>query len=390
MNRRLNMTILLALAAVLIALAGCPAPRGQGGTQQTASAPLASPIDVVLVLTDLGIGDGSYAREADATLKALDADGRVSYTAVGELPSELSVEGISGDVGLPASGAGSPGAMDLTAAEALFANVPDCELLVLTSPLVLDRALSGITAGEYTADAVLLLDNDGYTPPEEAPPVPVYVVRYGIKDVAFLSGVAAAQSANVSMFVALAAQSDPQAEDYLSAVRAGARFQSSGATVETAVIPVDPELGYVTPELFLEAIRQLREEAGPYFQTNHYMINLGRATPTVMLAMSSDPDNAYVIGAYADYRRVRPARVVGCALKLPGNALDHILRQVSDVGGLAGLATDAVIELGLNEDAVGFTDFELYGRYNPDSEDIRQVVERIESLIRVDELDYDY
>jgi hypothetical protein len=83
--------------------------------------------------------------------------------------------------------------------------------------------------------------------------------------------------------------------------------------------------------------------------------------------------------------------VVGCALKKPGSALHYILDQAQSTEELVTLAgEDGYIELGLEQDAVGFTDFELYSRYNPDGEDIMEAVDGVRRLIEVDELGYDY
>lgn len=397
MNKQTTIHIARILAALgILAMAGCPAPQdGQGadGSQQAATtqAPAEPAVSVCLVRTDLGLGDGEFVREADGVLSEMAGGGFIIYQPVGDAPEPMIIEASDWDIGLPAPAAlDQPGAMQLAEAEELLAQAGPCDWLVLAGPDLLPAALARIETGELEAQLVLLLDQDGMPGLPEETPVPLVTVRYRIKDVAFLLGVAAAQSANNGQFVAMAAETDPQAEEFLDAVSRGAKYQTNGAVTFTATLPVDEESGLVTPEIFRIAHDRIREEAGNAFAANHYIFSLGRTTPTTMYAMTQEPIKGYVLGAYADFRQLRPARVVGCALKKPGSALRHLFDKAQSTEELVGLADGGYIELGLEQDAVGFTGFELYSRYNPDGEDIMEAVDGVRKLIEVDELGYNY
>ncbi len=380
-------TLPLALAA--IALAGCPANNSANKTQ-SASAPASPPvpaIEVCMVFTGLGLADGAYVRDANRALVKLEKDGVVDYSSVGELPIELIMDLGYEDVGLPVPGSTKIGEMTVPAAEALLDEGIECELLVLTTPLLIEPAIERIDSGNLIAQAILVLDNEGYKPPAATPPVPVYVVRYNIKDGAFLCGVAAAQSSISSFCTAIAYDGDPQADEFISAVIAGAKYHKSSSFVANIVVPADPVSGLVTPRNFRTALNRVTEEMGPTFQSNHYILSLGRATPTVMRELTS---KGYVLGGYSDYRNIRPARIVGCIEKYPGVALEIILGKAGSAAGLGGLFTNGFFEVSMADGAVGFTSFDKYTQYNPDGEDIEDVVEGVKALIEVGELDADY
>jgi hypothetical protein len=152
-------------------------------------------------------------------------------------------------------------------------------------------------------------------------------------------------------------------------------------------LPVEEQSGLITPETFLKLHGALNERMGQYFKSNHYILALGRATPSIMHALSQQ-SSSYVVGAYADYRAVRQSRVLGCALKRPGAALAYVFGRLEDGDGLAAIADETgTIHVGIAEDAVGFTDFELYRRFNPDGDDIAEAVQGYWAEIKAGELD---
>lgn len=376
-----------------LALTGCPAGgNGQApGSAASQGAKRPQPklvTKVALLASDLGLGDGAFVREADATLTELAADGAISYRLVGALPQPLKVEAGARDVGLPHPSSLRPGEMTLGEAEALLDDASECGWLVLANWRLVDPALQRIKAGVISADLVLVLDDEGWAPVDEDAAAQVYVISYDIRPAGFICGIAAAESSNNGMFTIMANADDPHAHDFLDAAWTGAKFHTNGAVVADTILPVAKESGLITPETFRELHRKLNEEMGPYFLSNHYILALGRATPSIMHAMTQEPFNGYVAGGYADYRAVRQGRVLGCALKHPGAALAHIFGRMDDEGDLAALADETgSIHVGIAEEAVGFTDFELYRRFNPDGDDIAEVVQGYWAEILVGELD---
>ena len=380
----------LVLASCLL-LAGCPA-GGQQGAQSSANngkqalQPPQPWLSVCLVRTDLGIADGCYIREADAVLSGFAKDGKIAYSTVGASPLAMTQEGASGEIGLPEAGAGQPGAMTLVQANAALDNVPKCDLLVLGSAYLLPAALQRISAGKVQAGAVLLLDDLGWQEPK-APPVPVYHFSYEIDEVAFLCGVAAAASSNTGKFVILATTADPEAMNFLNAARAGAFYYTNGAQVRGSLILAEPD-GVVTPETFGASFSSLLKRAGSAFSQacNHYIIDLGRASPTVMYALTTKPYNGFVAGAYADFRQIRPARVIGCGIKHPGEMLKRLFSMpvpgaqagapalTKGVPGLKTALPNGVLRLGLKDGAVGVAGYDLYKRYNSDGDDLDAAV----------------
>jgi len=189
-------------------------------------------------------------------------------------------------------------------ATALLEQVAPTGWLVLSSPLLLTAALERIHAGELQCQLVLLLDDEGYRPPAD-PPVPVYVITYDVRPAAFLCGVAAAESSNNGMFTVLASSADPQAQAFIDAVWTGCKYHTNGAMVATSIIPVDDFTGIVSPTVFQVLHTKLKERMGPYFLCNHFIAALGRATPSILYALTDNPTNAFVVGGYADFRMVR-------------------------------------------------------------------------------------
>lgn len=384
---------IVVLTGAALALSGCPANDGAPGATGTAgqsasSGRPASKIEVRLIASDLGLGDGSFVREADSELAEFASKGRVDYQLIGDLPEPLKVEAGARDVGLPHTGSMRPGEMTLAEAEELLAGVDETEWLVLSSWRLLEPALKRINEGKLNLELILVLDDESRVLLADAPPVPVYVFSYDIRPVAFICGVAAAESSNTGMFTIMANAADPHAQDFLDAAWTGAKFHTNGAVVADTIMPVEEQTGLVTPEDFRNLHRKLNEEMGDYFVSNHYIMALGRATPSIMHAMTQEPFNGYVVGAYADYRAVRQGRVVGCALKRPGAALAYIFGRLEAGDQLVDIAdSTGTINVGIDEDAVGFTDFDLYSRFNPDGEDIAEVVEGYWNEVRVGELD---
>jgi len=342
----------------------------------------------MLIASDLGLGDGSYVRETNDELMELAKEGRIDYQLIGDLPEALKVEAGVRDVGLPHVGSMRPGEMTLAEAEKLLDGAGDTDWLVLSNWRLVEPVLKRIKESKLSAELVLVLDDEGRVLLPESPSVPVYVISYDIRPAAFICGIAAAESSNNGMFTIMANAADPHAQEFLDAAWTGAKFHTNGAVVADTIMPVEEQTGLVAPEDFRNLHRALNEEMGPYFKCNHYILALGRATPSIMHALTQEPFNGYVIGAYADYRAVRQGRVLGCVLKHPGAALAHIFSQLDAGDSLAGMADETgTLIVGIAEDAVGFTDFDLYSRFNPDGDDIAEAVQGYWEEVQVGELD---
>ena len=377
----------IALIAVLLLAGGCPQPEQQRETAGSEAPAVSAPVPVVtLVCSDLGLADGEFVRKADSALAALAADGRIEYRSAGELPEELVQAADAVDVGMPVPGSTEPGCMTVTTACAVVNEVEETGWLVLTNTLLLEHALARVASGELDAGLILVLDDYGLAEPPVDPPVPVYIVSYDIRPMAFLLGVTAAASSNNGMFVIMAADSDPHAADFMDGVWAGAKYHTNGAVAAVTTVPVDPVTGMVTPESYHTALGKAKDRMGSSFVSNHYILALGRATPSIMNAVSKKPVNGYTAGGYGDFTAVRPARVLGCALKNTGAAIDYILSETdADPAVLAD--ESGVITVGLEQGAVGFTDFQLYQRYNPDGDDLAAEYETNMAEIMAGELD---
>jgi len=372
---------------------GCPSGGdGEGQATGTAasggsSAPALPAVKVALVQTDLGLDDGYLVRDAAETLAELAARGAVEYRPVGSLPQPMPAPATSFEFGLPVDGSGKPGEMTLVEAELLLDEVAPTEWLLLSNWLLLEPALKRIADGSLAAELVLLLDDQGLLAPLADPPVPVYAVSYDIRVIGFVSGVVAAQSSNNGMFIVLAGELDPHAQDYLDAVWAGAKYHTNGAVVAEAILPMNDRTGLVEPEIFRGVHQEIKAQKGDYFMCNHYIIAAGRSTATLLYSLAQQPTNAFVVGAYGDLRQARPARVLGCGLKYPSAALEYIIAKPNS-GDLAALADErGFIQVGLEQGAVGFTDFEMYAGYHPDGDDIAEAAANVWAEIAADELD---
>jgi hypothetical protein len=372
---------------------------GQGSRQAPTSgvpAGAAGPA-LTLVRTDLGLGDGDFVRGADAALAALADAGKLRYQSAGPLPQPLTTEAGGEDVGMPIPHGKQPGEMTLTAAADLLATAPPADILVISSGYLLPAVLDAAGRGALDAKAILLLDEQGAGSWPQAPPLPVFRIRYDTRPVAFAAGVGAGNSANSAQFGVMYAADDPQGAAFAKAAAAGAKYQSNGAWTESCAVAVGPD-GFVTPAAFDEAFAELKAQGGSAWSPNHFILALGRSTPTIMNALSKKPTNAYLLGAYGDYRQVRPARVVGCALKLPGNALRSLFAKLDTAQAAADPASalraacdeEGIYHVGLAENAVGFTAFDMYSRANPDGPEIEASVESILGTIRAGELGVDY
>lgn len=381
------------IACACVLLAGCPSVQSSRQTSANTddvsqTTALGEILTVGLVRSDLGLGDGDFVRAANTALEQLAAAGRIKYIALGQLPDPLVTEAGELDVGLPHPGSLKPGEMTISEGGKLLDEVPPLDWLVLSSWQLLEPALAKIDAGELSAGLILMLDDYGRRPLPEASGVPVFVISYDIRPIAFLCGVVAAEHSNNGMFTILASDADPHAQDFLDAAWTGAKYHTNGAIVADTILPVDVETGLVTPETFRDLHNALNQQMGEYFSSNHYILALGRATPSIMHALTKQPFNGYVIGAYADYRAVREAKVLGCALKHSDAALNDIFSRLEPGGGLEQLAdAEGLITVGLPESAVSFTDFELYSRRNSDGADLAAAVEDCWAEIEADELD---
>ncbi|MBN2080645.1 hypothetical protein JW859_00420 [bacterium] len=386
-------SLLIALLALVPLITGCPAGgdgNGQASGTSTSggsAAPAAPAIQVTLVQTDLGLDDGYLVRDAAAALTALAGRGLVDLRASGPLPQPTPAPATSYEFGLPVDGSGKPGEMTLAEAELLLDEVEPTQWLLLTNWLLLEPALERIADGRLQAELVLVLNDLGLLEPVADPPVPVYVVSYDIRAIGFVSGVVAAQSSNNGMFIVMAGELDPHAQDYLDAVWAGAKYHTNGAMVAEAILPMNDRTGLVEPEIFRSVHLDLKEQKGEYFMSNHYIIAAGRSTATLLYSLAEQPTNAFVVGAYGDLRQARPARVLGCGLKHPGAVLEYIFSAPA-AGDLAALADEqGRIQVGLDQGAVGFTDFEMYSGYHPDGDDIAEAAANVWAEIAAGELD---
>jgi hypothetical protein len=223
----------------------------------------------------------------------------------------------------------------------------------------------------------------------------VHVVRYDVAPVAFCLGVAAAASSSTPIFSVITSEADPDAQAFRDGVFGGLKYRTNGANTLEDTVPVGPD-GLVSPETFRDSILKLSRRGGEAFkQCNHYIIATGRTTPSIMYALSSNETHGYVLGGWADFTRVRPARFVCCAVKHPGKALEFIFgeRGTATLEG-AALPPGSVpsgapeIVVGLDQGAVGLTDLNLYSRYNPDGDDIAEAVGQVFKEIEAGEFDY--
>lgn len=408
-----RLLVALGCAGAVALIAGCPPARPQGGGAREAyNVAKQGALKVTLVCTDLGLEDGYFVRDAYGALSDLESAGQISLTLAGTVPTVLETEARAGDIGLPLAesevteqlglGETNPGTMTQAQAEALLQETGSPDLLVLSSETLLPMLKELESAGTLSPRAVLVLNGGPALASgkgEAAGPATWYF-DYDILPAAFAGGVAAAVSSNNAKFIALASSADPKAGDWLDGLYAGAKWQSNGTGMITAVLQAGED-GEISPEEFKQGMAAARAEGGPDFAVNHYLAALGRATPSVLYALSSAPTSGYVVGGYGDICQVRPGRFIGCALKKPGNAIRWLFGEgagdsaVKELLAAAGSASPeqtassepAAIKVGLRQQAVGFTDVSLYSRYNPDGDDIADAVQRVWTQLEAEEID---
>jgi len=374
-----------AIIVLALLLAGCPAGQAPSHSLSAGGSGVVPALSVSLLRTDLGLADGGLVREADSALSELSRQGQISYIGVGELPPELITEGGTGDVGLPGApvpqGTKPTGIMDSAGAQKLAAGLHDCDVVVVSSSIAARPVLARIKAGTLKAGLLVVLDDDG--PALDSGTTPVVQLHYDIRAAAFLVGVAAGTSSRSQAFVAFTSTQDPHSADFLQCLRAGLRFRMAGANLLSASLTPDAD-NVVAPDEF--KTKRDRIFATPGLKTDHFIVDAGRATASIMFALSTKPTNGYLLGGYGDFRQVRPARVVCCIVKHPGSSLRKLLtgaKSVKDVQA-AGMSLP---KLDLANGGVDVTDFSAYAHYNPDSDDIADAVKDARGQILDGELD---
>jgi hypothetical protein len=135
---------------------------------------------------------------------------------------------------------------------------------------------------------------------------------------------------------------------------------------------------------------KINKEGGQWFKPDHFILALGRTTPSIMHAFTKAPTNGWIISGYGDYRIVRPSRVAGWAVKRPSVALQKVLEQYAMGSTFAQIFGEGPLTFGLKDGAVGMGDYVEYNKYNKNGDDIAEQIEYASQLIVTDELDYDY
>jgi hypothetical protein len=378
---------------LLALLSGCPQHGQQAGKQTDAGDGAGPPaLRVALLRTDLGLADGELVRRADAALEELADAGALEYTPVGALPPALEREAGAGDVGLPdpkgpQPGVPSSGIMTADQARALVDQAAATDLLVVSGPLVANLALERIAAGDLEVEALLLLDT--YGPPLSAnQPMPVYRIDYDIKPAAYMLGVAAGTSSRTQQFIVLTSTLDPRADDLVAAALAGLRYKMNGAVIFQQQLTPDAE-DLITPEAYFGALQAIRADVGGGLSVDHYFVDLGRSTPSVMHALSKLPTDGFVLGGYGDFRTVRPQRIVGTIVKDPAPALAKLLDGLAGVEGLAERTQDGTYTATFAEGAVDLTAFDQFAKFNTSAVDLEEAVAAVRGQIEAGELDVD-
>ncbi|MEZ5339559.1 MAG: hypothetical protein R3F46_15015 [bacterium] len=410
----MNKLCTLFTIACLLLLCGCPPPAGKSGGTNTGNGGAgttqtsgnteqqlarAHGQDVVLIASDLGLGDGWRVRQMHSLLSSLAAGSEIEYRLIGDLPREIEFGEVTADVGFPDPESDLPGSMTDLEGAALLDDVASCDWLLLSSGYLLEPALQRITAGSLQAGAVLVMDEAGSQHVVNASNVPVLRIRFDICHAAFMAGAAAANSSNVAHFLLLGAEDDPQVDEFMSAAEAGMKYVSPSSWIKQAVLPVDSR-GMVTPQTFRQEHVRLLNEAGENFNSSHYILDLTRSNAyvTSLIAERNGPLNGYISGGFEDLRVLGDSRVLTFGLKRPEVALGWLLQHCPDAAALQGEAdADGVIMFGLKgsrpgleESALGYTPLELYIRYNPDGPEIAQELERIWKEVEAGELGINY
>ena len=382
-----HLNTLLVLAGLLL-LCGCPPPakKSNGSTAPVQQKQIAQPnavrIHVALLASDLGLGDGWYVRQLDSMLGGRAAAGAIDYSLIGTLPLEISYGEIGPTVGFPDPESSVPGSMTDLQADALLTQAPPSDWLILTSGYMLQHALDRVAAGTLDTKAIILVDEAGGQNVVNQTTVPVYRLRFDIRPAAFLMGAAAARSNNRSHFVMLGAQDDPQLDEFMQYAANGLKFVARGVWVMEDRLPVDSR-GMIPEGIFAQRHKDLMQEAGENFVNNHYIIDLTRSSSYVLRLIGEDggPIDGYAASVYQDLRVIKDSRVLTCGLKKPDVAIAWLLDNCTSANDLAALATNGYLDFGLagsrpglEESAVGITDLDLYSRFNPDGEEIREDV----------------
>lgn len=380
MNR---LTIAISVMGLLL-LCGCPPPakEGSSATDQPGSNEVETgrteKLHVALLASDMGLGDGWNVRQLDGLLEGREAAGGIEYTLVGELPREIAFGEIGADVGFPDPESEIPGSMTELQGAALLDEAPQCDWLVLSSGYLLQHALEKVAAGSLDVGAIIVAEECGSQDVQLEGSVPVYIMRFDICHAAFMAGAVAARSNNVAHFMLFGAEDDPQVDDFMRAAVAGLQYVSPSAWVKQAVMPVDSR-GMVLPDTFRDTHVELLSDAGENFNTNHYILDLTRSNAYVMslIADPAGPLNGYASAGYQDLRHLAESRILTIGLKKPEVALAWMLDHAGEDGDLSQYTEENRIMFGLpgslpglEESAVGYTDLDLYSRFNYDGPEI--------------------
>src|SRR5207248_2439350 len=137
----------------------------------------------------------------------------------------------------------------------------------------------------------------------------------------------------------------------------------------------------VTPDTFRAALAHIRARGGLPSRGDRYVVAIGRASPSVIYALSANPTRGTLLGAYGDFTPVRPGKVVACLLKHPGPALEKLLRGASTLAQLKQRAPDGMVAVGLKDGGVGLTDFKAYKDRSEDGPDIADAVQSAQKEI---------
>jgi hypothetical protein len=374
----------ICIAVFTLLLSGCPGGKPAKPVASGDQSGVVANFSVSLLCTDLGLGDGALIRAANESLEHLMLDGKISLITVGTVPAALANEGGTGEVGMPVetpeTGESTAGTMTIVQAANLAEQLHDSDIIVVSGPLAAVPVLHRIDAGELQCELVLMLDREGPELPKTK--ATVLALDYDIAPAAFLVGVAAGTSSRTQAFLSFTSTQDPHADEFVKALENGIRFRMAGGGVLDSRLTPDFE-GLVNPEDFSRSFTTAKEG----LQCDHFIVALGRATPSIMHALSSKPANGFVLGGYGDFRQVRPARVVSCIVKDPGPGLTRLLGQAQTVAEVTAGAQDGVLKLGLSEGAVDVTDLAAYSNFNEDADDIREALKDARDQIEAGELE---
>jgi len=371
---------------LLVLLSGCPGGSKPGTTPQAKQHSSTPKLKITLLRTDLGVGDGDLVRDADTALHDLEAKGGIDYLGVGELPGKLVDEGGANDIGLPLAempaGSNIVGTMPPAQAMTLAQQIPDSDIVIVSGPISARPVFKRIASGKLKAKLLIVLDTEGPNLP--APPAGTDVVtfQYDVKEAAYLLGVAAGVSSRSQAFAMFTSTFDPNAATLVKTFTNGVHNRMTGGRVYHAeVMPDDDNI--VPPPDFTKAFESIMV---PGRQLDHLIVFCGRATPSMMFALSSKPTDGYLLGGYGDFTQVRPARVVGCIVKHPGVGLKKVLEGATSLAEVKKRLGNG-LTLTFKEGGVDVTDFNAYANYNQDADDIADAVKEVRSEIEGGEVD---